>query len=107
MPNATVLNGEAHFKETFVKVRWPWLIVPLLETLLSSMLLVATVIVTWKEPLFKNSVVSLLIHGLDGWSENDTDIAAPQTAEKLEKMAERMSASFDHDQRGRLKSVRA
>ena len=104
--NRTVLKGEAHFNENYIEVRWPWLIVPLLETLLACILLVATIVVTWNEVIFKTSLAALLVHGLDGWSEVETDVSAPETAEKLEKMTKHMSAVLEQDPGGRLKFVR-
>ncbi|KAF2430252.1 hypothetical protein EJ08DRAFT_660982 [Tothia fuscella] len=104
--NATLWKGKAFFKETYVYVRWPWLIIPLLETLLVSLLLGITILITRNEPLFKSSVISLLVHGLDGWTQDELDIPGTQTAEKLDKLAEGMKTEFMQNQAGRLKLLR-
>jgi hypothetical protein len=105
--NATTSSGEAYWNETYVKVRWAWLIIPLLETVLVSILLVVTIVVTWNEVLFKTSVAALFVHGLDGWREDEVEVGEPETAEKLEKRMEGMVAGFERDGGGVLKFVRA
>jgi hypothetical protein len=105
--NATTLGGEAYWNETFVKVRWPWLIIPLAETVLVSVLLIVTIWVSWGEVLFKSSVAALLVHGLDGWTGDEVEVGKPETAEKLEKVMGKMVGMFERDGGGVLKFVRA
>ncbi|KAF2802020.1 uncharacterized protein BDZ99DRAFT_212767 [Mytilinidion resinicola] len=105
-PNATMFKGEAHFLTTFVDVRWPWIILPLAETLLTIILLAISILLARHQPLLKKSVTALLVHGLEGWSDDELDVGRPETAESLEGMAKGMKVSFKEDGRGRLRSVR-
>jgi hypothetical protein len=56
---------------------------PLSLTLFSTVLLVVTIIVTDKQPLFKHSSMALLVNRLQGWSDEELDVSGTQTQEKL------------------------
>ena len=105
--NATTVLGQALYKVTFVKARWPWLIVPLIETLLTTVLLAVSIMLTRQQPLLKNSVVAFLVHGLEGWSDNELEVPSPETMEQLENMAEHWTGSLDQSGQGRLKFLRS
>lgn len=105
--NATTVLGQALYKVTFVKARWPWLIVPLIETLLTTVLLAVSILLTRQQPLLKNSVIAFLVHGLEGWSDNELEVPSPETVEQLENMAEHWTGSLDQSGQGRLKFLRS
>ncbi|KAF2495366.1 hypothetical protein BU16DRAFT_561648 [Lophium mytilinum] len=105
--NVTMLKGEAFYNTTFVEVRWPWIILPLAETLLTVVLLAISIALTRQQPLLKTSVMAFLVHGLEGWSDDELAVGRPETAESLHGMAKGMTASFRENGRGRLKFVRS
>ncbi|KAJ2984678.1 hypothetical protein NUW58_g5933 [Xylaria curta] len=65
--NTTIVEGVAFGLETYIDVRWGWVLLPFIETLLAVVLLVATIVLASKsrQPLFKSSVNALLFHGLE------------------------------------------
>jgi len=65
--NATVLAGSAWKDETYIEVRWGWISVPLGETLLTVMLLVATIVSARLSgvPVLGSPPLGLLFHGLE------------------------------------------
>jgi hypothetical protein len=103
--NVSTSPGTAFFNETYMRVRWPWLILPLAETALGAILLVITIVITRQQPLLKTSVIAYLTSGLEGWTEDDLDVARPRnvTQEKLEDLAEGMRARLEEDVGGRLR----
>ncbi|KAI1771527.1 hypothetical protein F4818DRAFT_454647 [Hypoxylon cercidicola] len=64
--NSTVIRGQAIGTETYIGVRWQWILLPVIETVSAAVLLAATIIVTMRSrrPLLKSSVNSLLLHGI-------------------------------------------
>lgn len=99
--NLTIHAGQAFATETYIKVRWAWVVLPLAETVLSAVFLVATIILTRETPLFKGSVLALLVHGLRGWSEGSLrGIYRRNTAEELGRSSEGMVARFREDGEG-------
>lgn len=104
--NAMTFYGDALGQITYVEVRWPWIILPMVETLLTSVLLAITIFITRKRPLLKTSIMGLLVHGLDGWSADELDVDQPETTGKLEELATGMTAVLDQDEDGRLKFLR-
>jgi hypothetical protein len=104
--DATTLKGKAHYNVIFVQVRWPWLILPLAETLLTVLLLTFSIALTRQQPLLKSSSIALLMHPLDGWSEEELELRSSGPAEQLEHMAKDMTVSFEDNGRDRPKFVR-
>ncbi|KAK6856418.1 hypothetical protein PG995_006605, partial [Apiospora arundinis] len=85
--NATTIKGKAVYDETYIRVRWPWMILPLAEITLSALLLVASIIVTWGMPLWKTSGLAFLVSGRWEEDEFDTFVRARKGREKLGKEA--------------------
>jgi len=108
--NATFMTGKAFAEETYIRVRWQWLIFPLMETLLTAALLVVTIILDRRSgyPLLKASALGLLFHGLEGWVPGDLKDhkAAVETAEGLEGVAMDIRVRFISDEAGKLRFVR-
>ncbi|KAI0134372.1 hypothetical protein BJ170DRAFT_609542 [Xylariales sp. AK1849] len=104
--NATTIQGRASFNETYIRVRWPWMILPLAETALAAFLLALSIFITDKQPLLKTSVIAYLTSKLDGWADDELGIVADSsklTQEKLEYLAEGMRARLEEDADGRLR----
>ncbi|TEA15629.1 hypothetical protein C8034_v001501 [Colletotrichum sidae] len=65
--NGTVVAGIAHTVESYIRVEWSFLTVPLLTVLLTAAFLSAAVYQTWQQDasIWKSSVTATLVHGLD------------------------------------------
>ncbi|KAK4210783.1 hypothetical protein QBC37DRAFT_291761 [Rhypophila decipiens] len=108
---ATTVQGTAYGREQFVIVRWEWLILPVLETVLASGLLVICIVATRSTenglPQLKTSVIAYLAYPTRGWTEEDMAIAGKQRSEKLEELSKGMNARFVADDQGRWRFWRA
>jgi len=117
---ATKTTGTAFGTEQFVVIRWEWLILPVLETLLTSVLLIVCIIQTsvrvttgygtqgkQPQPLLKESVMAYLAYPLIGWTEDEVAVRGKQTAGKLEDLAKGMNARFAVDDAGRWRFWRS
>lgn len=104
--NATSVYGEASFKETYINVRWPWMILPLAEVALAAILLTVSIAVTRLQPLLRASPIAYLAFGLRGWSDAELAISPPQTACKLEHLSEKMVARLDYDDQNQLRFMK-
>lgn len=67
----TTVLGKAYFQEPYIRVRWLWMILTIVETFLAASLLLVAMVATRPEPLLKSSVVALLGMPLEGWQENE------------------------------------
>ncbi|KAM7208281.1 Protein of unknown function (DUF3176) domain containing protein [Naviculisporaceae sp. PSN 640] len=109
---ATSIKGTAFGREQFVIVRWEWLILPLLETVLASVLLVICIIMTRSTktgerlPQLKTSVIACFAYPTTGWNEEEMTFQGKQTTEKLEELSKGMTARFEPDEKGRWKFKR-
>lgn len=65
--NSTQVIGQAFKDETFIRVRWPWFILPATLVFLTALILQATIMINYrcKAMLWKSSILPLLYHGLD------------------------------------------
>ncbi|KAK8008230.1 hypothetical protein PG991_010781 [Apiospora marii] len=97
--NATWVEGDAFKMEQYFDVRWPWLILPLLETVLAGLLLAATMYVTRGKPLLKTSVLAFLLHPLAGWTEDEMR-PAQLHHESMKALAKTMSGQLACDGMG-------
>lgn len=105
--NATTFAGDVFVKEVYIRVTWPWLIIPLVETLATAVLLVYCIVLSKHRRLLKTSLIALLVHGLDGWSADEIKLPDSEDAEKLEAMSEGMRARFMENGDGRLRFFKA
>ncbi|KAH7113907.1 hypothetical protein B0J11DRAFT_585100 [Dendryphion nanum] len=65
-PSAVRIPGEAYGPEVFIRVNWPWFIMPSFAVLASTVFLLLTMYQSSQKPyLFKNSIMAVLYHGLD------------------------------------------
>lgn len=106
--NATVVEGTALFMETYIIVRWPWMILPLVETVLAALLLIISIVVSQKQPLLKTSVIAYLTARLDGWEDEELSVAGAHrlTQEHLEGLASGLKAQLEVHSEGRLTFTR-
>lgn len=105
--NVTTFTGQAHYSMSFVRVRWPWLILPIGETLLTMVLLVLSISMTRGQALLKSSVIAFFVYPLKGWSEDELTVNGAETSEQLEHLAKGLIASFNEDIEGRLGFIRS
>ncbi|PLB49189.1 hypothetical protein P170DRAFT_177262 [Aspergillus steynii IBT 23096] len=66
------ISGKAFRTETYINVRWPWIILPLFVVLASTILLLATTVSTRNTVLWKNSLLPLLRSYLDVKPEDNS-----------------------------------
>lgn len=104
--NLTLFEGDAFIAETYIRVRWPWVILALLEVVVAALLLIATILVTRGQPLLKSSVMALLVHGLDGWDVGEAKAGRLDTEKDLERRSRSMTAVFGLDDNGWLRFTR-
>jgi len=101
--NASTTYGTIARSETYVVVRWGWLSLPLLMTLLANLLLVLSIIYSASRPeLFKSSILAVIFHGLRGWQRDQLQIRRPETASALEDTARQMKTELRRDSNGHV-----
>ncbi|KAK7927503.1 hypothetical protein PG985_004501 [Apiospora marii] len=100
--NLTMLSGSAFRSETYIRVRWPWFLLALVEVVAAAVLVTATIFITRGEPLLKSSVMALLLHGLDGWGE-DGRSGRLETEKDLDARSKAMKAQLCEDDNGWLR----
>lgn len=102
--NGSSISGQGFRSETYVHVRWPWLILPVALTLLATILLITSIVLSARrDELFKSSSLALLYHGLDGWERDGAVLPKYEEPGGLEDVAKRMNAVLSRDQLGVLK----
>ncbi|KAK5659804.1 hypothetical protein OQA88_1016 [Cercophora sp. LCS_1] len=103
--NASVVVGKAWADETFIKVRWGWIVLPLALTLAVVLLLFATMFsAKWSGlPLFGASPLGLLFHGLEG--REGERLKRARTRRRLMKTAKGIEVRFGSTQSGSLRFV--
>ncbi|KAK3693320.1 hypothetical protein B0T22DRAFT_476173 [Podospora appendiculata] len=108
--NATVLGGQAFGRETYIHVRWGWLILPLSETLITAGLLVTTILYTGGlgKPLLKSSTLGLLFYPLERQLAREVDdcLEDGETEERLLEVAKGLVVQFRDDEEGKLRFMR-
>lgn len=105
--NATTIPGTTYVTKTYIRVTWPWLILPLAEALLTSFLMVITICLTWGQPLLKTSLIALLAHRLEGWSEDElAAFGKPNDDGALEKLVDGMKARLRENDQGLMRFSR-
>ncbi|KAI1097482.1 hypothetical protein F4804DRAFT_170724 [Jackrogersella minutella] len=102
-PHLENFSGKAYHDEVYINIRWYWIILPVLETLLTSIFLVVLIVINYQQPLLRNSVLAYLGHGLDGWERGELSITPPESVVKLEEVLGNQSARFGRGDDGQLK----
>ncbi|KAI1109789.1 hypothetical protein F5Y14DRAFT_431108 [Nemania sp. NC0429] len=100
--------GQAFYEETYWRVHWPWIALPVTEVVLAALLLAISITVTRTQPLFKSSALALLYHGLED-IDKDPGLQGDweNNAERLEKMTRYVNVELRKDANGSLKFVRS
>jgi hypothetical protein len=106
-PNATRLYGPAYGSESFIHVRWPWFIMPLLLVAASNVFIAITIYRSLQSPyLFKNSIMAVLFHGLQDSEKQEVLLASvskKQTYEGLTTELGTLKVLFGKDEDGVLR----
>ncbi|KAM0817860.1 hypothetical protein AB5N19_03667 [Seiridium cardinale] len=105
--NLTLVAGEAFKPETYIYVRYEWLVLPLLETVVTIVLLVITMVKTRHAPLVKTSIIAAMMYGLYGWRPEDIQAGIADTGEILERRARGMPMYIDANSHGQMRFVRS
>jgi len=66
--NITNVTDRVYTAETYVRMRWVWFILPLVETAAAVVLLAVSIAATRRQPLLKYLALTLLFYG-PGWNE--------------------------------------
>lgn len=101
--NSTKLAGNAYITETYIRIRWQWIVVPLAEAVLTCVLLIISIFTTRSEPLLKSSVLAFLFHPLEGLRAEDLNMNEINTPSKLEEVSETMMAKLETGKDGRVR----
>ncbi|KAF2136026.1 uncharacterized protein K452DRAFT_149349 [Aplosporella prunicola CBS 121167] len=102
-PNSsTTATGTAWVPETYIIIRWPWIILPSVLVLLTAIFFTATIFISHKAPLWKSSLIPLLFHGLHGWKESELSVMGQK---EMDKAAKGMEARLSENEKGDLKFV--
>lgn len=100
--NSTTLEGEAYVFETYIRIRWQWIVLPLAETVLTCVLLAVSIATTSSEPLLKSSVLAFLFYPLEGLKVEDPNMNEPDTVSKLERRSKAITAKLEPGEAGRF-----
>ncbi|KAF2466299.1 uncharacterized protein BDR25DRAFT_268730 [Lindgomyces ingoldianus] len=114
--NMTNVTGSAFGPQTYIRVRWQWLIIPLATVVATVVFFFFTVLESGRARiLFKSSALAALFHGLEGWSGEElkyTEVGVKEggreqeTAKGLARRAEGMRAALRRNGEGVLKFVK-
>ncbi|KAK4207276.1 hypothetical protein QBC37DRAFT_98918 [Rhypophila decipiens] len=107
---SSIRPTQALVTETYIRVRWQWLILPILETVLTAGMLIITIVVDRRSgyPLLKSSSLGLLFYGLRRSNlAVDIEQAVSMTnrgskSNKLESIVEKLVVQFKADTNGNL-----
>ncbi len=101
--NLTILTGEAFSPQPYIEVQWPWLALPIAEVTFTVILLSLSIIATRGQPLFKTSILGVILYGVGDWKEPNFRTWQPSTIGELERWAKGKRARLELDVDGRLK----
>ena len=109
--SAAINNTSSAFgPDIFVAVRWAWLAYPLALLVYSTLFLTLTVFGSRRRSyLFKNSILAVLVHGLEGWNATDYPgllMVAKETNKELKQALGPTKASLEENDDGLLKLKR-
>ncbi|KAJ8117992.1 hypothetical protein OPT61_g922 [Boeremia exigua] len=77
-PSGETLDGRALSDELYIKVHWVWIILPLLEVVMSIAFLLCTLIHTYQKgvTVWKSSGIVPLLTVMSGWDNNELEAAS-------------------------------
>ncbi|CAO2655913.1 Nn.00g047160.m01.CDS01 [Neocucurbitaria sp. VM-36] len=98
-PDATNITGTAYGSELYVRVRWAWLILPLLTITMVIAILILSILNSSKKPyLLEDSILAALFFDVDGWDKKEyceEDTWGRQSVRKMEEKATSMTARME------------
>lgn len=96
-PRATAVPGEAYRVETYIQVRWPWIILPICAVLGSILLLLGTALANKQQGavLWKDSVLPLLMGRLDIAAESE--IGSLRNVDEVQRVLKKIDVVMDDD----------
>ncbi|CAG8179993.1 unnamed protein product [Penicillium salamii] len=93
---STRVSGEAFQANSFISIRWPWIVLPASLVVCSIVLLVAMMITTRGHPvLWKSSVLPLMIGRLETAPEND--LTYERHLDSIQKTSKRIKLMIEDD----------
>lgn len=99
------VRGRAYFDETYIRVRWPWVVLPAAVTALVAVFFLLAVVATLREPLLKDSVLAYLATAVKddaGRFEEELSLTRWTTRRELDDKAEDIVVKMLPDARGQL-----
>ncbi|TRX93176.1 hypothetical protein FHL15_006044 [Xylaria flabelliformis] len=106
--NITNVTGRAVYDETYIRIDWVWLLLPLGETTLVTFLFILSVVITSKQPLLKDSVLAYLATAVRDDARKTTDLRVSQwtSQQDLDRLAEGMIVKLEPDEHGQFEFSR-
>ncbi|OAL47212.1 hypothetical protein IQ07DRAFT_573045 [Pyrenochaeta sp. DS3sAY3a] len=103
--NATRMSGISYREETYIKVTWPWLILPGVVVLMSIVLLIASIVLSRgeKQGLWKSSLLAPLFTQMRGWEQKGPRVGRWS---EMAEQARDMKGVLRRDGHGELEFVR-
>lgn len=97
------IQGKVYVMETYISVRWPWLILPITLLFASCGLLVASILSTHghRSTLWKNDSLATLFHGLEA-SERTNNVVFKR---EMKSLAEKTTVQLREDTQGVMRLV--
>ena len=98
--NSTMISGTALGPETYVRVNWPWLILPIMTVLLANAFLAISIFVNARDhaPIWKSSSLALLFHGVSIEGESRGTVSTSREMNETAKQIRvRLEGDADHD----------
>ncbi|KAJ6021994.1 hypothetical protein N7540_007498 [Penicillium herquei] len=96
--DSRLIQGTAFQVETYIHVRWPWIILPLIIILATLVLLAGTMLASKYQQftvIWKGSVIPLLVSRIE--KPHEADLDSPQSLDKMHRIAKRMNTRLDQD----------
>ncbi|KAJ5364909.1 uncharacterized protein N7496_010622 [Penicillium cataractarum] len=87
--------GKAYYSQNFIHVRWPWIILPVLVGVMSTVFLAITAVSSRKAVLWKTSLLPLLIGRLE--VQPCHALSAVGRVDELSQKSKRLRVFLEHD----------
>ncbi|KAI1757017.1 hypothetical protein F4782DRAFT_525785 [Xylaria castorea] len=102
--NITDVTGRAVYGETYIRIQWVWLLLPLGETTFATLLFILSVAITSKQPLLKDSVLAYLATAVRDGARRTPDLRITQwtSQQDLDRLAEGIVVKLESDEHGQF-----
>ncbi|KAJ8125076.1 hypothetical protein O1611_g8564 [Lasiodiplodia mahajangana] len=106
--NITDITGRAVYDETYIRIQWLWLLLPLAETTLVTFLFILSVAITSKHPLLKDSVLANLATTVRDGAQKASNLRVTQwtSQQELNSLAEGITVKLELDEHGQFEFSR-